>query len=98
VADATNGEQYEGLLLSVSGLTITNDIPDGATGKFYEFVVNGTLRIDDPMYTRYGTPTSGPYPPTGYTNGTTFTSITGIGAFSFSNRKLWPRAAADIVK
>jgi hypothetical protein len=101
-ANAT-AEQYESLLVQITDnaganpITITNDIPDGATGKFYEFVVDNTLRIDDTIFPRYGTPSSGnPYPPVGYTNTTTFSSITGIGYWSFSNRKLEPRNAADL--
>ena len=95
-------EQYESVLLQITDnaganpITITNDIPDGATGKFYEFVVDNALRIDDTVFTRYGTPSSGAvYPPVGFTNGTTFSSITGLGYYSFANRKLEPRSAAD---
>ncbi len=94
IADATNGEQYEGMLVNAASATITNDNPD-APGKYYEFIVNSTLRIDDQLYTRFGTPAAGAYPPAGYTNGTLFNSVKGIAAYSFSNRKLWPRAAAD---
>jgi cytosine/adenosine deaminase-related metal-dependent hydrolase len=101
-ANAT-AEQYESLLIQITDngganpITITNDIPDGATSKFYEFVVDGALRIDDTIFPRYGTPSSGmPYPPVGFTNGTTFTSITGIGSYSFGNRKLEPRFTADL--
>lgn len=102
---ATGGAKAEDLkcmLVQIDGasaggaITITNDVPDGATSKFYEFVINGSLRIDDTIFTRYGAPTSGPYPPTGFANGRTFTSITGIHGFSFANAKLWPRNAADM--
>jgi hypothetical protein len=79
-------------------MTITNDIPDGATSKFYEFIINGSLRIDDTIYTRYGASATGAYPPTGYTNGTTFTRITGIEGFSFADAKLWPRDANDFAQ
>ncbi len=102
---ATGGakaEDYKCMLVEISAasaggtLAITNDIPDGATSKFYEFVVTGNLRVDDNVYTRYGAPSTGPYPPTGYTNGRTFTKITGIVGYSFDNSKLWPRIPADI--
>ncbi len=89
-------EPYEGVLLRVDGpLRITNDNPD--SGPFYEFVVTGNLRVDDYINTRHGTPAtcSGqpcPYPPATLVNGTTFTSLTGIGGFSFGNRKLYPRS------
>jgi hypothetical protein len=90
--------EYRCMLVETQTLTITNDVPDGAANKFYEFVVSGDLRVDDRLYTRYGTPANGPYPPVGYTNGTTFQKIVGIEGFSFSNAKLWPRDAADMVK
>ncbi len=76
-------------------LAITDDIPDGATSKFYEFVLTGNLRVDDQIYTRYGGATNGPYPPTGYAKGRTFNKIVGIQGFSFNNAKLWPRLPAD---
>jgi hypothetical protein len=94
-ADATKGEPYESILLTISGgFSITNDNPD-APGKFYEFVVNNSLRVDDQIWTRFGTPANGPYPPTAYVNGTAFNTIVGIGGYSFNNHKLWPRSAAD---
>ncbi len=92
----SKADAYLGMLVSISTLTVLNDIPDGATSKFYEFTVTGDLRIDDSLFTRYGTPSNGPYPPPAYTNGKTFTKIVGIESFSFSNAKLWPRDAADI--
>ena len=89
---------HQSMLIEVDSLTITNDIPDGATNKFYEFVVNGDVRIDDALFLRYGTPANGPYPPVGFTNTTTFQKIQGILGFSFSNSKIWPRDNVDIVR
>lgn len=97
----TNGSKsssHQSMLIEIDGLTITNDIPDGANNKFYEFVVNNDVRIDDTLYLRYGTPANGPYPPTGFTNTTTFQKIQGILGFSFSNSKIWPRDTVDIVR
>ncbi|MBS2019456.1 MAG: amidohydrolase family protein [Deltaproteobacteria bacterium] len=96
-------EPYESLLVRIDdggvpgGLAITNDNPD--TGPFFEIVVTGNLRLDDFIVPRYGTPatcTPSPcaYPPPTLTNGRAFTSITGIGGFSFGNRKLYPRTAS----
>ena len=97
-------EPYESLLVRVGGapgsVTITNDNPD--TGPFFELIVTGNLRIDDAIWPRYGTPASCtgrpqnkcPYPAPGFTNGTSFSSITGIMGFSFSNRKLYPRGSS----
>jgi len=91
-------EQYESLLVKVDGpMEITNDNPD--SGPFFEFVVTGNLRVDDYVWTRFGTPATCtpspcPYPPAGFTNGTKFSSITGVMGFSFSNRKLYPRGSS----
>ena len=93
-------EPLESLLLQLNGpLTITNDNPD--TGPFYEIVVTGTMRLDDAIFTRFGTPATCtpspcPYPPVGFTNGTVFPKAIGILGFGFGNRKLYPRIAADL--
>jgi len=96
---AATAEGFESMLLQLNNVTITNDNPD--TGPFYELVVTGGLRIDDDIFARYGVGTSAmppPQPIPGFTTGTVFTSITGVGGFSFSNRKILPRLAGDIVK
>lgn len=100
-ANAGNAaEPYEGLLVQIMGpLTITNDNPD--SGPFFELVLTGTVRLDDLIYARYGTPATCtpspcPYPAVGLTNGTQFPQVTGIAGFSFSNRKIYPRFAADL--
>ena len=96
---ATGGpkaDAYQGMLLVLTSPTITNDSPDG-TSQFYEFVVSGACRVDDTLYVHYGQPTT-PYPPTGFTSGTQFQSLFGVLGYSFSDAKLWPRDAADIVR
>ncbi|MBX3189181.1 MAG: thrombospondin type 3 repeat-containing protein [Labilithrix sp.] len=98
-AAGAGAEPYESLLMEIENVSITNDQPD--TGPFFEFVVTGNLRIDDFIYARYGTPATCtpspcPYPPATFLNGRAFTKIVGIGGFSFSNRKLYPRAAGDL--
>lgn len=91
-------EPFESLLVKIDGpMTITNDDPDG--GPFFEFVVTGGLRVDDFIWTRFGTratctPSPCPYPPAEFTNGTRFASITGIMGFSFNNRKIYPRGSS----
>jgi cytosine/adenosine deaminase-related metal-dependent hydrolase len=93
-------EPYEGLLVRVEGpLTILEDNPD--TGPFFEIVLTGNVRIDDLIFPRLGTPATCtpspcPYPAAGFTNGTTFPRLTGIAGFSFGNRKIYPRSAADL--
>lgn len=95
-----SAEQYESLLVKIGGtpasVAITNDRPD--TGQFYEFVVTGGLRIDDYVWSRFGgpaecTPSPCAYPPTGFTVGSTYTSMTGVMGWSFGERKLYPRGA-----
>ncbi len=89
-------DAYQSMLLVLTSPTITNDTPDG-TGKFFEFVVDSACRVDDSLFPQYGQPST-PYPPTGFTNGTAFTSLFGVLGYSFSNAKLWPRDATDVVR
>jgi hypothetical protein len=87
---ATGGAQaegYESMLVKIGSVAVTVMNPDGAQ-DFDEFAVTGNLRIDDLIY---------PALDNTYAVGTTFTSITGIHGFSFSNFKLNPRSAADVV-
>ncbi len=96
-----NAEDYESMLVQIDNaggpLAVTNENPD-APSYFYELTVTGGLRIADDIFTRFGKPAAPPVPvPLPYLNGTTFTRITGIESYSFSNAKLLPRNAADIV-
>lgn len=99
-SSGASAEPYEGLLVQVDGpLSITNDNPD--TGPFFEFVLTGNVRIDDLILTRMGTPATCtpspcPYPPPGFTLGSSFPKVVGIAGFSFGNRKIYPRIAADL--
>ena len=89
-AIATGGadaERYEAMLVVVRDVTITNANPDG-TSDYKEFEVAGCLRVDDDLYTGASTTR---------TVGTTFLSLTGPLTYSFSNSKLLPRSAADMV-
>ena len=85
-ADAT-GEPYEGMLCQINTSTVSMMNADGAQ-DFDEFQIDGVLRVDDACYTALDNT---------YAVGTTFTRITGICGYSFSNRKVWPRDATDIV-
>ena len=108
-AAGSGAEPYESLLVRIGGtpgsVVITNDNPD--TGPFFEFIVTGNLRVDDFIWSYFGTdsptgtkckqnpaPPECAYPRPGFTNGTSFTSITGVMGFSFSNRKLYPRGSS----
>lgn len=89
---------HQSMLVEVDGVTITKDAPDGANNEFYELVVDNDVRVDDRIWTRYGTAANAPYPPAGFTNGTVFRRIVGIQGFSFKNAKLWPRDTSDMVR
>ena len=81
---ATGGaqaEQYEGVLVRVNNLTVTN--PDLGFG---EFEVNGSLHIDHDLYTIA--------PPPELND--SFSSLTGVMRYNFDNTKLEPRDAADV--
>ena len=90
--DGAKGEAYESMLLSVGAVTITNINPDDPN-DYDEFSVTGDLRIDDGV--------SDAAVPGGLGNdcplGTAFDGITGILGWSFSNTKLQPRDAADVL-
>lgn len=86
---ATGGARaaaLEGVLVRVEAVTVTSANPD-APMDFGELAVTGGLRVDDWMTM------IAPF----RTVGTTFTSITGPLAFRFSNSKINPRDAADLV-
>jgi cytosine/adenosine deaminase-related metal-dependent hydrolase len=88
IAADPGGEPYEGMLCQINAVAVVTVNPD-APKDFDEFVVTGNLRVDDTLYT----PLDNTYPVD-----TTFTKIIGICAFDFSNRKIWPRSAADITQ
>ena len=91
LADASGAEVYESMLVSIGAVSITNMNPDDPD-DFDEFEVTGGLRIDDFI-------TDGEVD-TGLNNAcavdTMFTGITGVASWSFGNRKLFPREAADV--
>ena len=66
-------DAYESMLVTLPGpVTIINDIPDGAGSKLFEFTLTDNVRVDDHIFTRYGTPVAGdavPYPPPGSPSG-----------------------------
>jgi predicted extracellular nuclease len=82
-----DAERFESMLVTVNGVTITSANPDGA-GDYMEFEVAGCLRVDDDLYSGSSATR---------TVGTAFTSITGVLSYTFSNNKLLPRSAADMV-
>ena len=97
---ATNGadaERYEGMLVSLPSVTVTDANPDGAEldsngnpRDYQESEVAGCLRVDDRLfdYTSTGTDYRA--------LGTSYNALTGIQSYSFSNHKLFPRFSDDL--
>ena len=85
----TNAAAYEGLLITVQGVEVTDDNPAGETGETVsgEFVVTGDLTVDDYFYLIDPTPAVGVAIP----------SITGVIRYSWNRNKLEPRSADDVV-
>lgn len=93
VTGAASAEMYEGVLVRVMSVTVTNSNPD-APSDYDETAVTAGLRIDDQIIDGGG---MGGSLDNNYTVGTPFSQIVGIHHFSFSNFKLLPRTLADIV-
>ena len=85
------GEAYESMLVSVESVAITVVNPD-APNDYDEFEVTDGLRIDDTV--------TDAQVDMGLDNscqmGDSFNAITGVHGWSFANRKLQPRDAADV--
>jgi len=90
---ATGGARaaaLEGVLVRVSGVAVTAVAPPlgaGDAAPSNEFVVDGTLRVDDLLHL------ASPFPAVG----TAYASLTGILVFRTGDSKLEPRAGADLV-
>jgi hypothetical protein len=82
----TLAEPYEGVLVTVTSVTVTDANPD-APSDYNEFAVTGDLRVDDLMFLITPDPIVDD----------TFTSLTGILDYAFYDHKLQPRASADVV-
>ena len=91
--DGLDAEAYEGVLVRVENVSVVDVNPD-APGDFDEFAVTGNLRIDDLAIDASGT---GGLLDNTFALDTAFTSITGVHHFSFSDHKLLPRSATDLV-
>lgn len=86
-----SAEGYENMLCEVDAVTITVLNAD-APKDFDEFSIAdasaGNLRVDDYLFDALDNATP---------EGTAYSKVIGICGFSFSNRKLYPRSAADLV-
>lgn len=87
----TRAAALEGVLVSVSGVTVTDAAPApgaGDTAPTGEFEVAGALRVDDLLHL------AAPFPAAG----DVFTSIAGVLAYRNGNSKLEPRNEGDLVR
>ena len=82
-------EPYEGVLVTVGPVTVTNAAPPAGPGDMAptnEFEITGGVRVDDQIF-RIPAPAMG----------ATYTSITGVLTFRNNAYKLLPRSAADAI-
>ena len=87
----TVAESYEGVLVRISAVTVSDVNPD-APDDYDEFAVDG-LRIDDLIIDGGGT---GGTLDNGYSLGHAFSEIVGVHHYSFGNYKLLPRSMNDL--
>ncbi len=89
--DGAMAESHESMLVTVEDVAITDPNPDSPM-DYDEFEVTGGLRVDDLL--------TDSEQDVGLDNscmmGDSFNAITGIHGWSFDNRKLQPRDAADV--
>lgn len=89
--NGASAEPYEGMLCEIDAASVSNMNPD-APKDFDELTISdasgGALRVDDYIYGALDNT---------YAVGTNFSKVVGVCGFSFSNRKVWPRSAADLV-
>ncbi len=84
--DAT-AEPYEGMLCQINAVSVSVTNPD-APNDYGETQIDGVLRMDDACY---------PTIDNVFAVGTTFPKVVGICGYSFVQRKIWPRSAADLL-
>ncbi|HSO32421.1 MAG TPA: thrombospondin type 3 repeat-containing protein [Labilithrix sp.] len=86
-----SAEGFESMLCELGAVTVSNINPD-APKDFDEFTVIDTsatgLRVDDYLYDALDNT---------YALAAPFSKVVGICGFTFSNRKIYPRNAADLV-
>ncbi len=91
ITSAANAEPYESMLCEIDTVTVSVLNAD-APKDFDEFTVTdasaGALRVDDYLYDALDNT---------YAVATPFSKIIGVYGFSFANRKIYPRSAADLV-
>lgn len=89
----TKAESYEGMLVRVENVVVTDPFPD-TPGNYGEFSIDdgsGAVRVDDLGNFRGNLDSS-------FVKGDSLRSVTGIHYYSFGNYKLAPRNAAEVVR
>ncbi|MBL9027890.1 MAG: DUF4215 domain-containing protein [Myxococcales bacterium] len=89
-ASGTMPNAYEAVLATVSDVQVTSNNPPpgpGDAAPTNEFVVEGTLRVNDLLFLTTPLPAVG----------ASYTTITGVLDFRNGNQKINPRSAADLV-
>ncbi len=83
-----DAERYEGMLLRVEGVTVTDSNPDDPS-DYGAFVVEDCLWVDDCVFDGYETHPA---------EGTTYSSITGPLTYSYDENRICPASSGDIVE
>ena len=86
-ANIPDPEIYEGMFIRFENVEVTAENAD-SNGDYDEFAVTGGFRVDDFIWDDMDN---------NYPVGTTFSSITGMMHYSYSNYKLIPRNEDDLV-
>lgn len=82
-----SAEAYESMLIAVEDVSVTNANPDDPS-DYDEFEVGGCLRVNDSIYSALDQPAAG----------THYSRIDGVLNYTYSNTKIEPRSAADLVQ
>ena len=88
MADEAAAEAYEAVLVSVTGVTVTNTNPDDPS-DFGEFAIDDGVRVDNLWYDIEGAVG-------GLSVGDTFDSISGLFRYEYSNFHITPLSSADV--
>jgi predicted extracellular nuclease len=89
-SESSGSEAYEGMLVQLTGdATCTNVNPDAGSGDFGEMLLTDStgqsLRVGNDVWSGYAR-----------TLNHVYTTVRGIATYTFYNRKLLPRSAADL--
>lgn len=92
-SNPVSAEQYEGVLVEVDDVTVTDSLPD-APDNYGEFAIDdgtGEVRVDDAGNF------AGNYDSTRYHNGDQIATLRGVLDFNFNDFKIIPRDLNDVI-